>query len=123
MSADDQIRLLHEAYQFLLKKYKVGEDPKVITSLITPFMKLQMDEKPVVVIQEEAAEESEKEETEEAEIEEPNRDYDNYVLELEKAVEKSLQENTTERAEKKGCIKRKKSTSVRASKVKIQERI
>ena len=123
MSADDQIRLLHEAYQFLLKKYKVGEDPKVITSLITPFMKLQMDEKPVVVIQEEAAEESEKEETEEAEIEEPNRDYDDYVLELEKAVEKSLQENTTERAEKKGSIKRKKSTSVRASKVKIQERI
>ena len=123
MSADDQIRLLHEAYQFLLKKYKVGEDPKVITSLITPFMKLQMDEKPIVVTQEEAAEESEKEETEEAEIEEPNRDYDDYVLELEKAMEKALQENTTERAEKKGSIKRKKSTSVRASKVKIQERI
>ena len=27
-SPDDQIRVLHEAYQFLLKKHKLGEDPR-----------------------------------------------------------------------------------------------
>ena len=118
MTADDQIRRLHEAYQFLLKKYKLGEDPKATEALVSPFMKLEMDEKPVIMMKEETAEESEKEEKEEkdkAEIVEPKRDY---VLELEKAVEKSLQENTTESAEKRGSIKRKKLTSLRASKIK-----
>ena len=74
MTPEDQIRQLHEAYQFLLKKYKLGEDSKATEALVSPFMKLEMDEKPVIVMKEEtAAEESEKEkdEKEEAKIDEP----------------------------------------------------
>ena len=47
LTPDDEIRILHEAYQFLLKKYKLGEDPKAAAALVSPFMKLEMEEKPV----------------------------------------------------------------------------
>ena len=53
LSPDDEIRILHEAYQFLLKKYKLGESPRSSTSdeiqpakknnaLVSPFMKLSI---------------------------------------------------------------------------------
>ena len=58
MTSEDQIRQLHEAYQFLLKKYKLGEDAKATESLVSPFMKLEMDEKPVIMMKEEKEEES-----------------------------------------------------------------
>ena len=58
MTPEDQIRQLHEAYQFLLKKYKLGEDAKATESLVSPFMKLEMDEKPVIMMKEEKEEES-----------------------------------------------------------------
>ena len=74
MTPDDEIRILHEAYQFLLKKYKLGEDPKnprlseefKKNSLISPFMKLSMEK------EEEEEENNEIEEEGEAEKEAEN---------------------------------------------------
>ena len=55
LSADDEIRILHEAYQFLLKRYNLGESPRTSTAteaaaekekpaLVSPFMKLSIDQ-------------------------------------------------------------------------------
>ena len=44
MTYDDQIRIIHEAYQFLLKKYNLGRDLSNYDEAISPFMKLASDE-------------------------------------------------------------------------------
>ena len=44
LTPDDQIRILHEAYQFLLKKYNLGQELVPDTPLVSPFMKLVLDE-------------------------------------------------------------------------------
>ena len=47
LTADDEVRQLHEAYQFMLKKYGLGETPKNSVSenpMISPFMKLTLDD-------------------------------------------------------------------------------
>ena len=49
LTPDDEIRILHEAYQFLLKKFKLGESPRGSTSdtpLVSPFMKLDVEPPP-----------------------------------------------------------------------------
>ena len=51
LTPDDQVRMLHEAYQFLLKKYGLGEVQVENNPLVSPFMKLDLDEdKPVKVL-------------------------------------------------------------------------
>jgi len=75
-TADDEIRILHEAYQFLLKRYNLGEDPKKEAeekNLISPFMKLEMDE-PKKVIEIDLDEENDKEDEEEEEDDEEGDD-------------------------------------------------
>ena len=43
MTPDDEIRQLHEAYQFLLKKFNLGEALEEKQCLVSPFMKMSMD--------------------------------------------------------------------------------
>ena len=115
MSCDDQIRILHEAYQFLLKKYKLGEDPKnprlseefKKNSLISPFMKLSMEK------DEEEEENNEIEEEGEAEKEAENEHesdgdsaFDDDVFALEKAVDNALDTPVTEPEEEDKKMKR-----------------
>ena len=115
MSCDDQIRILHEAYQFLLKKYKLGEDPKnprlseefKKNSLISPFMKLSMEK------EEEEEENNEIEEEGEAEKEAENEHesdgdsaFDDDVFALEKAVDNALDTPVTEPEEEDKKMKR-----------------
>ena len=96
MTADDQIRLLHEAYQFLLKKHKLGEDPKAVASLVSPFMKLEMEPKIVTVKDEPIQLNIISEEEEEVN--------DEKILELEKLMDEVIKK------ERKGSLKRKKSS-------------
>ena len=99
MTADDQIRLLHEAYQFLLKKHKLGEDPKAVASLVSPFMKLEMEPK-VVTVKDEPIQLNiiSKDDQEEEEVN------DEKILELEKLMDEVIKK------ERKGSLKRKKSS-------------
>ena len=99
MTADDQIRLLHEAYQFLLKKHKLGEDPKAVASLVSPFMKLEMEPK-VVTVKDEPIQLNiiSKDDQEEEEVN------DEKILELEKLMDE------INKKERKGSLKRKKSS-------------
>ena len=99
MTPDDQIRLLHEAYQFLLKKHKLGEDPKAAASLVSPFMKLEMEPK-IIKLKDEPIQSNviSKDDQEEDEVK------DQKILELEKAIEE------TSKTERKGSLKRKKSS-------------
>ena len=46
LTPDDQVRILHEAYQYLLKKYNLGVEQVSETPLVSPFMKLELDEPP-----------------------------------------------------------------------------
>ena len=112
LTPDDEIRILHEAYQFLLKKYKLGEDPKAAAALVSPFMKLEMEEKPVVIKEKKkssASAEHEEEELENTEYQkELDKDFDDNVFALEKAADEALPAGTTP---KKGSIKRKKSSN------------
>ena len=113
MTPDDEIRILHEAYQFLLKKYKLGEDPKAAQSLVSPFMKLEVEEKskPVVIKETktsvEIAEEKATEEIDEYQ-KELDKDFDDNVFALEKAADDALP--SSDATPKKGSIKRKKSS-------------
>ena len=43
LTPDDEIRQLHEAYQFLLKKFSLGETMEEKQCLISPFMKMSME--------------------------------------------------------------------------------
>lgn len=43
LTPDDEIRQLHEAYQFLLKKFNLGEALEEKQCLVSPFMKMSMD--------------------------------------------------------------------------------
>ena len=99
MTADDQIRLLHEAYQFLLKKHKLGEDPKAVASLVSPFMKLEMEPK-IVTVKDEPIQLNiiSKDDQEEEEVN------DEKILELEKLMDE------ISKKERKGSLKRKKSS-------------
>ena len=99
MTADDQIRLLHEAYQFLLKKHKLGEDPKAVASLVSPFMKLEMEPK-IVTVKDEPIQLNiiSKDDQEEEEVN------DEKILELEKLMDEVIKK------ERKGSLKRKKSS-------------
>ena len=101
MTADDQIRLLHEAYQFLLKKHKLGEDPKAVASLVSPFMKLEMEPKIVTVKDEPIQLNIISKDDQEEEEEEVN---DEKILELEKLMDE------INKKERKGSLKRKKSS-------------
>ena len=101
LSPDDQIRVLHEAYQFLLKKHKLGEDPKAVASLVSPFMKLEMEPKVVTVKDEPIQLNIMSKDDQDEEEEEVN---DEKILELEKAIEE------TSKTERKGSLKRKKSS-------------
>ena len=98
LSPDDQIRVLHEAYQFLLKKHKLGEDPRNPRSphgsstesdqpkknaLVSPFMKLSI-EKEEVEDEEGQQEEDKNASDNESEI------FDDDVFALEKAVDSAL---------------------------------
>merc|ERR1712008_29756 len=69
-TADDEIRILHEAYQFLLKRYNLGVDPKEDAeekNLVSPFMKLEMDEPKKVQVELDLDDDNEEEEEEEVE--------------------------------------------------------
>ena len=44
LSHDDQIRVIHEAYQFLLKKYNLGQNQTACEDIVSPFMELEMDD-------------------------------------------------------------------------------
>ena len=116
LTPDDEIRILHEAYQFLLKKYKLGEDPKAAAALVSPFMKLEMEEKPVIkekkkskssVSAEQEEEEEEKQENSDYQ-KELDKDFDDNVFALEKAADDAIPGGVTP---KKGSIKRKKSSN------------
>merc|ERR1711997_1411659 len=64
-TTDDEIRILHEAYQFLLKRYNLGVDPKEEAeekNLVSPFMKLEVDEPKKVHVELDLDEENEDDE-------------------------------------------------------------
>ena len=92
LSPDDQIRVLHEAYQFLLKKHKLGEDPRCPKSesdqqnkknaLVSPFMKMS--------IEKEEEEEPEPEPEEVKSDSDTESGFDDDVFALEKAVDSAL---------------------------------
>ena len=106
LTTDDQIRLLHEAYQFLLKKYKLGEDPKAAQSLVSPFMQLELDPQEEIKDFEDSNDNGNIEKNEQEDKEEEVKD--ETLLKLERAVEK---------IENKGnSIKKKKSSTKRPSK-------
>ena len=43
LTPDDEIRQLHEAYQFLLKKFNLGELQEEKVSIVSPFMQMTLD--------------------------------------------------------------------------------
>lgn len=89
LSADDEIRILHEAYQFLLKKHKLGstsESPRgsVSDSLVSPFMKLSSSEEKPKNYLEDTKEEPNEDEKVNLEPAEDDEDvFDNIKVELE----------------------------------------
>lgn len=96
MSADDEIRILHEAYQFLLKKHKLGsttDSPRNSVSdgqpLVSPFMKLSTsDDKPKNYLLDDKDEKKEEDEENADQIQEEAADdddnvFDNIKVELE----------------------------------------
>ena len=103
---------MHEAYQFLLKKHKLGEDPKAVASLVSPFMKLEMEPKVVTVKDEPIQLNIISKDDQEEEEEEVN---DEKILELEKLVDEAS------KIERKGSIKRKKS-SKSSTKTKLHQK-